>query len=195
MNLEEIAANSYKNFHSKGLHYICLKRSEKETIKAYFFEGDVTSKAQVVIPHNHRYDFTTKVLAGELTDIEYKEVQPSLGLATRVAQRWDYLTPLNGGGGFQWASESRLWWFKERIVTQGNSLLSPQDRIHTIRVKTDTVLLLTQQEDKLGLETPSQAWSFDGKDNKPDTSGLYDKFNEDEIKAYLTQLDKLGVKA
>ena len=193
-NLEEIAKNSYKNFHAKGLHYICLSRNPNATVKAYFFEGDVSKSPEVVVPHDHRYDFITEVLAGELTDKHYKEVpQKNLGLGLRAVQRWDYHTPLNGGKGFQWASESFLWWFGERVLTKGQSLYSPAKKIHTIKVKPDTVLLLTQLRDIVPVDEPTRAFSFGGKEAKPNTKGLYEKFTEDEIKDYLKKLEKLNV--
>lgn len=193
MNIEEILENSYKNFHAKGLHYICLQRSPLVTVKAYFFEGDVVNAAEVVVPHNHRYDFVTEVLAGELLDKEYREVVKNPGLATRLVQRWDYMTPLNGGKGFKWASEAHLWWFKEHVRSKGETLFSTHDKIHTISVKPDTVLLLTQLHDKLALDKPTQAYSFGSKEQKPSTSGLYDKFKADEVLKYIEQLKQLGV--
>lgn len=39
-DMAEVLANSYRDFHAKGLDYICLKRSFKETLKLYFFDGD-----------------------------------------------------------------------------------------------------------------------------------------------------------
>jgi hypothetical protein len=103
------------------------------------------------------------------------------------------MTPLNGGDGFTWTKEVNLWWYRERTRKQGELLLSPHDRIHTIKVKRDTVLLLTQMRDKFPIEVPSQAYSFGSKALKPDTSGLYDTFTEDEIKNYLKRLEELGV--
>jgi hypothetical protein len=194
MNLEEIVSNSYKDFHAKGLHYICLSRNPFSTVKAYFFEGDITNSAEVVVPHNHRYDFVTEVLAGTLVDKEYKEVQePNLGLALRKAQKWDYMTPLNGGKGFQWNKETNLWWHSEKERTKGQSLFSPANKIHTINVKSDTVLLLTQLRDIVPSNEPTAAYSFGTKEAKPDTSGLYKRFTIDEVKSYLEKLKKLGI--
>lgn len=194
MDISEIVANSYKNFHAKGSNYICLQRSPNVTIKAYFFEGDVTTASEAVVPHNHRYDFVTEVLAGEMVDKHYKECPEShLGRALRAVQRWDYHTPLNGGKGFKWASESFLWWQSEHELTKGHRLYSPAEKIHTIKVKPDTVLLLTQMKDRLPEDQPTQAYSFGTKEQKPDNSGLYDKFTEDEVKDYLKKLEELGV--
>lgn len=64
MNMEEVIANSFKDFHSKGLDYICLRRSPVLTTKLYFFDGDVSKLPEVVNPHDHRYDFSTVCLSG-----------------------------------------------------------------------------------------------------------------------------------
>jgi hypothetical protein len=190
-NLEAIATNSYKNFHAKGLHYVCLERSPLCTLKAYFFEGEVINSPEIVVPHDHRYDFTTEVLSGELTDIEYAECFPCKGVP--IAQTWEYRTPLNEGNGFTWVGEIGLVKSRNRTLKQGELLLTPYHRIHTIKVKRDTVLLLTQMQDKFTIERPTKAYSFGSKDQKPDTSGLYERFSIDEIKDKLEHLRQLGV--
>jgi hypothetical protein len=192
MQLETIKENSYKNFHAKGLHYVCLERSPLLTLKAYFFEGDISNAPEVVIPHNHRYDFTTEVLVGELTDLEYAEMA-ALGDRSSVAQKWDYRTPLNGGEGFEWVGECSLFKTNSRTKKPGELLLTANHKIHTIKVKPDTVLLLTQMQDKLPIGTPTQAYSFDTKEQKPNTSGLYEKFTSDELLKRLETLKEFGV--
>lgn len=192
MTLETMVANSFKNFHAKGLHYICLSRNEYSTVKLYFFEGDVANCSEVVVPHNHRYDFVTEVIAGNLIDKEYKEVtEPNKGLALRKAQKWEYMTPLNGGKGFKWKAETNLWWFAEHERTKGQSLFSPANKIHTIKIAPDTVLLLTQLRDIVPIDTPTAAYSFSSKEQKPNTSGLYEKFTEDELSKYLGKFKAL----
>lgn len=41
VDLDSVLANSYKDFHCKGLDYICLQRKPFLTIKAYFFEDAI----------------------------------------------------------------------------------------------------------------------------------------------------------
>jgi hypothetical protein len=193
--LQDILTNSYKDFHAKGLHYLCLQRSPRITLKAYFFEGTVSSAPEIVIPHNHRYNFLTQVLAGELLDKEYREIEePDIGMALRTAQKWDYMTPLNGGKGFKWLKETNLWWAAERTIKKGSQLFSPYNKIHTIAVKPDTVLLLTQFQDELPIDKPSSAYSFNSsKEHGPNTDGLYSKFTADEVQRYLEHLETLGI--
>jgi hypothetical protein len=71
-DLDTIAGNSFRNFHAKGLDYLCLHRSEALTIKAYFYAGEAGS--EVVCPHDHRYPFSTHIVAGESGHIRYTEV-------------------------------------------------------------------------------------------------------------------------
>ena len=59
VSMEEVLANSFRDFHAKGLDYVCLKRRPSETVKLYFFDGDVSKLPEVVNPHDHRYDFST----------------------------------------------------------------------------------------------------------------------------------------
>lgn len=40
--LGDICANSFRNFHTKGFDYLCVKRSAELTRKVYFFEGNLT---------------------------------------------------------------------------------------------------------------------------------------------------------
>lgn len=56
--------NSYRDFHAKGLDYVCLKRTPDHTVKVYFLDGDVSKVPEVVNPHDHRYAFETTVLSG-----------------------------------------------------------------------------------------------------------------------------------
>lgn len=191
--LDDVIANSYKNFHAKGLHYVCLERSPVVTLKAYFFEGDAVDLPEVVVPHNHRYNFTTEVLAGELTDIEYTIVPVDMCETEEVAQQWNYLTPLNGGNGFTWVGETGLVREEDISLEAGGLLLSLHDKIHTIRVKPGTVLLLSQMQDKVPVGRPTQAYSFGTKEQKPNTSGLYEKFTLCEMIGRLQQLTNLGV--
>jgi hypothetical protein len=62
-DLDTVASNSFRNFHAKGLDYLCLHRSPELTIKAYFYSGNIGP--EVVCPHDHRYPFSTHILAGE----------------------------------------------------------------------------------------------------------------------------------
>ena len=38
--IDDIQANSYRDFHAKGLDYLCIRRDLELTLKVYFFDGE-----------------------------------------------------------------------------------------------------------------------------------------------------------
>lgn len=173
MNIDTIIANSYKDFHAKGLHYVCLHRSPTKTVKVYFFEGDCAAAPEVVVPHDHRYNFNTTVLHGEIGNRIFKRAKSGY-----VMQEFEYRTPLNGGDGFRWKRESFLQDCGTVFVPRGGSYLMYAQEIHTLKVcRPGTILLLEQYEDKPMFYTTA----FSDKNIQPDTSGLYEKFKPDEM--------------
>lgn len=186
-DLEVIQANSYKDFHAKGLDYICVRRSPSLTEKVYFLNGDVTKLPEVVNPHDHRYDFNTTVLAGAYVDHVYR---PHL-LYGDVYQLFDYMTPLNGGNGFTWRGEMRLMKTRSELVEKHSLTSRAADTIHTIQMmENQTVLLLRQYADKVPLSFPTKTYVPKG-EPKPDTSGLYTQFSLDEIRSRLGVIENL----
>jgi hypothetical protein len=195
MDIDDIITSSFMNFHAKGLHYLCLERTELVTVKAYFFDETFKTSNDVVIPHNHRYDFVTKVLAGKLKDILYQEVNAGYSGA-KLFNRFDFHTPLNGGDGFKWVKPVCLAesaWGSVRPLTSGGSLYRKAADIHTIRVDPGTVLLLTQMQDINGIDVPSQAYQSADAEMFPNTDGLYDQMTEDQIIGFLDALSDMGV--
>ena len=192
--VEEIIANSFKNFHAKGLDYICIHRSKKETVKVYFLDGDVTKLPEVINPHDHRYNFNTEVLAGAYVDHVYKEESRDSRIGDPY-KTYAYLTPLNGGNGFTEIGHKEVYLNRYRSArcTVGNlPIISPAPRIHTIQMINDqTVLMLRQFEDVLPLDVATTCYIKEGY-TKPDTTGLYDKFTADELIARLKIIDHLS---
>lgn len=179
---ESIIENSFKNFHTKGFDYLCLHRSPEHTLKLYFLDGDASKLPEVVNPHDHRYDFQTRVLAGEMFDYRYTP-DPS----GEIWNAFDYMTPLNGGDGFKYRGEERLVTHGSKRLSAGTILATNNEHTHTIRMVTDqTVLLLDQFDDVMDLDAPSSCWSRKG-DPIPDLqSGAYERFTPDEI------IDRIG---
>ena len=68
LDVDEVKSNSFKDFHAKGLDYICLFRSPELTLKAYFFSEGMESQkvGEVVSPHDHRYNFFTQCYSGRI---------------------------------------------------------------------------------------------------------------------------------
>jgi hypothetical protein len=183
--LQMALENSYKDFHAKGLDYICLVRSEFITIKVYLLDGDATKVPEVVNPHDHRYKFRTEVLRGEMTDYSYERVRmrgPDDDMNRgEVYQEFDYLTPLCGGDGFTYRRENRLEIVAAPTIRRGETLQRRASDIHTISMRSDQcALLLTQYADEVPVGVPTRCWVRKGAP-APDTSGLYSRFTEDEM--------------
>jgi len=186
-NIEEIAANSFRDFHCKGLDYVCLLRRPQLTLKAYFFEGDVSRAPEAVVPHDHRYDFYTTVLCGSVMNREFRE--SSVG---EVYQRFSYETPLNGGDGFAWECETRLQHLGTKTFVPSTGYFSEAAGLHTISIADPlTVLLLAQFEDKV--DGPTSAFRAGDGRQEPSLDGLYSKPDEDYVKRRLRQLRGLGI--
>lgn len=194
---QHIIANSYKNFHAKGFHYLCLYRSPELTRKVYIAEDHVTEMPEVVNPHDHRYNFRTEVLAGSVTNLLYT-TPPKDGFAQRrftsagVFQHFDYRTPLLGGNGFTWRGETELGVLSEHTYTPTRAYLMNEYELHTIRInQPGTVLLLDQYADVVADDAPTSTYFPDT--NAPDLtdSGLYEKFTADEIVTLLGTITEL----
>lgn len=66
-DLDTVAGNSFRNFHAKGLDYLCIFRSEELTIKAYFYDIADDSSPEIICPHDHRYPFATEISTPTVT--------------------------------------------------------------------------------------------------------------------------------
>lgn len=176
VNVDEIVQNSFKDFHQKGFDYLCLRRSPEETVKLYFFEGDVAKLPEVVAPHDHRYDFETWVAAGAVENVWFRR---SLDGTGQVFNWFEYRTPLNGGDGFEFAGEEQLIEKARARFGVGQSYFMNAEDLHTIRIAgNETVLMLVQFEDRVGLEYPTSTFF---RDAAPKLDGLYSRFTSDEV--------------
>ena len=186
--VQHVREHSYKDFHVKGFDYICLKRSPEFTCKVYFFNGDVSKLPEVVNPHDHRYQFQTRVLAGSMMD--YRFVKDPGG---DVYQAFDYMTPLNGGDGFTYRGDERLLRIQGHALSGGAMLQTEHRDLHTIRMLEEgTVIMLAQFADQVPVDMPTSTFVRKG-NPKPDTAGLYSRFTEDEVVTRLNQIhDLLG---
>lgn len=185
--LEEIQKNSFKNFHCKGLHYLCLRRNPLSTKKVYFFEGDAAKAPEVVNPHSHRYSFATKVLCGQLQDTRYHSYE-NVGEEYNV---FAYMTPLNGGSGFSWRGETKLRKYQEVILNKGFVPYQTHwTNIHTIKiVAPETVIAIEQFADEVPIDEPT--FTYCKEKEPPLLDGLYEKFTVDEVKLRLMWLEGL----
>lgn len=66
------AEHSFENYHARGLDYLCLFRTGRMTVKAYFVRRErlADPNGLIVWPHTHRYAFESWVL-GEIDHHTY----------------------------------------------------------------------------------------------------------------------------
>lgn len=177
VEMEELLAHSFKDYHVRGFDYICLRRSPALTVKVYLFDGDVSKAAEVVCPHDHRYDFRTTCLAGQVTNYLFREDR--FDQRAEVYRRFAYLTPLNGGYGFEETSESHLLRGAASHYRAGEGYHMRAEAIHTIQVADSrTAIMLLQGPDKLALDEPTTTFM---RADAPDLSGLYSRFTADQM--------------
>lgn len=186
-DIEAICASSFRDFHATGLDYLCLHRSPERTAKVYFFDDEAADSPEVVIPHTHRYDFHTAVLAGEMVDHLF-----ALSF-TRGApyEAFDYMTPLNGGAGFTWAREVMLYRRNSARYEAGTEHATAHFEVHTISVVPGTVLMLVQGPDIVPLNEPTRAFRAAGSREPPSLDGLYRPMDADHARLRLGQFEDL----
>ena len=187
VQMEDVIKNSFRDYHVRGFDYLCLKRSETETLKLYFFDGDVSKMPEVVNPHDHRYDFVTWVVAGTSQNMKYREAKnPNEGI---VFQRFAYETPLLGGHGFTHIGETRLIESERKTYRSGYTYAMTHREIHTIRLlESETVLALVQFEDRV-IDRPTLTFCQDSE--PPPLSGLYSRFTPDLVRSRLRRLSEI----
>lgn len=202
-DIETICANSYRNFHTRGFDYLCLSRTPDLTRKVYFFEGDLHDLPELVIPHDHRYPFVTTVLAGAVQNKLFwrlnrepvRELQGTLIDQAQPYDHFEYRTPLNGGDGFTWVGERRLWGHAGGInAKRGDHWRSSETDIHTLDIRCEgTVIMLEQLADVLPLDQPTNAYRRVGDRTPPSLDGLYDRMTPDHARKRINQfLDLVG---
>lgn len=187
-HVDEMISNSFRDYHVKGFDYICIKRSDRHTVKVYFFDEPFVHMPEVVQPHDHRYRFRTTVAAGRVRNIVYQTMADRLDRNDIVYNEFEYLSPLNGWNGFTYKQRTKLAPFSIQDSIRGQCYSQQPKEIHTIRImQPDTILILDQYEDELALDKPTRFFSRD--DAAPNLSGLYNKFTPDQLLARLATLD------
>lgn len=196
--LMQMLRHSLRDFHVKGFDYICLQAGgegdpTQGSTRAYFFEDTVASAPEVVAPHNHRYDFETTVLAGEVRNFRYRETDP-LDPLGRVYDRFAWQTPLNGGQGFRYLRNQSLRTISAERYHQGQSHSHQAEEIHTIQVMPGTVLLLRAEADRLGPREATATWFPQGarmSNGNPRDQGMYREGDLDWLLRRLLTLHAL----
>jgi hypothetical protein len=191
LELEEVMAHSFKDFHVKGFDYLCLRRSPEKTVKLYLFEGDVSRAAEVVNPHDHRYDFDTLCLAGSVRNHRFCRLdRPPIFENETAYEVFAYRTPLNGGNGFTHIGREALGKHGAYTYAAGQSYRLRAEDLHTIEVAgNETMLVLTQYHDVVPLDQPTVTFTT-GKE-PPSLSGLYSRMTADDVLDRLRKVERV----
>lgn len=181
--MQEVVANSFLDFHVKGMSYLCMRRTSELTAKFYFFDGDVSKLPEVVAPHDHRYNFRTHCITGAVENRLYMPLEPG-DAGAQCYQKFAWRTPLNGGNGFSWLDEEWLAVTDAKTFTAKESYLMSHDAIHTIQLRAPgTILALEQFADLVPLNRPTTTWMVDRE--PPSLSGMYRKPTADDVRRLL----------
>lgn len=177
---------SYKNFHAKGMDYVCFFHNGATYNKVYFLEEDAAVAPELVNPHDHRYAFRTVCLSGALRDFRFTRDPRG-----DVFQAFDYRTPLCGGNGFTFRGNEQLLQSHHVDLRPGDELMTSATELHTITArKPNTVIYLEQFKDVVPDYLPTSCWVRKG-EPKPDTSGLYEEMDADTFRMRLIQTQQL----
>ncbi|MBB5167176.1 hypothetical protein [Mycobacterium sp. AZCC_0083] len=190
LDIDYLLTQSYKDFHAKGLDYVCLHRDAGLTLKAYFFaEGMDSQKAgEVVNPHDHRYNFVTQCMSGVIENQWYRTPpcwdpmsdDPIADECGEVYETHLWYTPLNGGVGFTKDGGWILQRYKTYQFAPGQQYWMSAPEIHTIRVvKPETCIVIAQFEDVVPLDQPTV--TFTKSKLPPSLEGLYGTFTADQL--------------
>lgn len=181
-------ANSYMDFHARGLDYLCLQRDELFTRKVYFFDR-AEPASEVVAPHDHRYDFQTTVLAGELHNWRFQALDAEDRACFEggdLYEQFSYRTPLNGGDGFAHEGERVLYREDRERYLAGQTHAHRAAELHTIGVPSDrTVIELTQSADVVPVGEPTLLFKPLGQREPPSLAGLYSRMTPERLDALL----------
>ncbi|BCP41383.1 hypothetical protein MINTMi27_14760 [Mycobacterium intracellulare] len=191
LDMDAVLENSYRDYHAKGLDYLCLHRTDDLTIKVYFFENANPDLPEVVNPHNHRYDFQTECLTGMVRNKWYVDSPKNLRPGKMFSSfEWD--TPLNGGDGFRYSHRAMLWENGHYTAGPGRGYAMSAEEIHTIQVlKPQTCIVLAQYEDRVPVGAPTRTWvSGHG---APDINDLYNKFTADQAMKRINLVRELTI--
>lgn len=158
LNVEKAAQFSAINHHVVGLNYLNLHRSDNFTLKLYLIEEQANNESGYLVhPHNHRYEFSTQVLAGRIGNVVFDDV----GVRPHKSEQRLYEDDIAGGGDFaadkfKYSSEAGLigapeyTWLdidtgKSAGYGAGGSYYLKTDQIHTLFTWPEPTLLALSQ--------------------------------------------------
>jgi hypothetical protein len=189
LDIQDCINNSFKNYHTVGLDYVNLLRTDRLTLKLYFIDPSRVQPSQdgyLVNLHNHRYNFSTQVLYGSVSHLLFEETEGKGWF------RYDYNSDNSKDSRFQFVKQTGLETLEDTLYKQGETYLCDIHQIHTLRLAGEPTCLLLHQYNDIMMD----GTKFYSRENTPPTlnSDLYQRFTTDEIIDYLGRLHiELGV--
>jgi hypothetical protein len=191
LNIDDCINNSCKNYHTVGLDYINILRTDRLTLKLYFIDPSRVQPSEdgyFINLHNHRYNFSTQVLYGSVSHLLFEEREGNDWF------RYDYNSDNSKDSRFQLVKETGLTIVDATYYESGESYLCDIDQIHTLKLAGEPTCLLLHQYNDIMMD----GTKFYSRNNTPPTldNNLYQGFSEDEIYYYLAkvkyELDIMG---
>tara|TARA_R100000656_G_scaffold104176_2_gene76299 strand:+ start:22526 stop:23170 length:645 start_codon:yes stop_codon:yes gene_type:complete len=180
-DFDTILSNSFCGWHSPHLNYLCLKRTPERVHKVYFIEH---TEDPVVSPHNHRFNFETYVLRGDVVHHTYVPCAVKQG---ELYQKFHYHSPNVGGEGFAWVGEQRLQ-ENRQCYSAGERFFLWADKIHTLRsARPGKILILEQiqREDIVPARASTDMYQKGISHDPPSLEGLYRKPDRVAVREWL----------
>lgn len=198
VDIDHVVEHSYRDFHAKGLDYLCLSRTPELTLKAYFFAEGMDSQkvGEVINPHDHRYDFLTQCFSGTIRNkwFRFPPCWDGESIGDECGPMYDvyeWRTPLLGGNGFTHIDSVPLQQYREQDFTPGQQYYMPAPAFHTIQVMApETCIVLAQYEDEVPADQPTH--TFTQAKQPPDIHELYGRFTADQAVKRLALLREMA---
>ncbi len=206
LQVDDAIRNSYKNWHVKGVDYLCLYRSPQLTIKVYKCPAELQSENKntktILNPHTHLYNSHIVVLMGEceIVTFDYHKRSHQSGEPKEVNHNFTthnlfYHTskfgPRAKQAGFRFESTGHLIEKQVTKITEQQSLYMKADEIRSFRTIGETYLLIFQYNTiPFNVDTDLYVQTA----TPPILDELYQTFNESEIVNFINKIDYVATR-
>jgi hypothetical protein len=179
-----ILENSFKTYHVPGVTYINLHKEQDFRVKLYHIRAKIDSP--LVSPHNHKYDFNTEVLYGEVRNCLFMEIDTKnqySNCSRYTCGDSGEILPLTGE---VCALLPNMYW---PIYKAGQSYFMSKNNIHTIIPLTQDVVLLIREYKK---QSDFSDVYMGEKNYSVNTKPVYEKFRDiTEIDSHFQEIISL----
>ena len=143
LDFDSARANSFENYHARGLDYLCLLRTDRLTVKAYFFRSHrecqqcPNGEGWLVWPHNHRYIFEYVTIQGTIRNHRFVlDRGEAFELYAYSAESREPIGIMSSG-----LHEAHV----ETTRAGEGFLMARTDELHTLTIPTPTALAIQVQ--------------------------------------------------